>query len=143
MLPGVIVAQLLVHAWLGLVFDYVVGIPGSSGFGETDIRHVYGEIFAGTDGNVANPSEIHDRLVGLFLDNDRIARSTGIAVAHIVHGDHSEQIFFSLGEFWHCVHVGRYKGAINVIPFVLASLLHLNDITSNFGATVAAWRAPT
>lgn len=85
------------HAWFGLIFDNVVGVPGSGGFGETNVRHVNGEIFASTDGNVANSSEIHDRFVGLFLDNDRIARPTGIAVAHIVDGDHSEQIFFSLG----------------------------------------------
>lgn len=126
-----------------LILDNIVSKPCGSGLGEANVRHVNGEVFTSANSDVANSSEVHDRFVGLFLDNDGITWSAWVAVTDVVHCDHSEEVLLAFGEFRYRVHVGRYQSAINVVPFVLTSLLHLDDVASDLSTTVATWWSPT
>lgn len=127
---------------IGFILNDVVGEPRGGRFGKTYVRHVNGEVLAGANGDVANSTEVHDRLVGLLLDDDRIAGSARIAATDIVHREHPEEVLLALLQLRHGVHVARYRFAVHVRPVVVAFGLLLNDIASDLRAAVASRWSP-
>lgn len=129
-------------ARIGFVLNNIIGEPRSGWFRETNVRHMNGKVLASANSDIANSAEIHDRFVGLLLNDDGIAGSTRITVTDIIYCNHPEEIFLALLQFRYGIHVVRYRSTVYVRPIIIAFSLLLNDIASDLRATVVSWRTP-
>lgn len=84
------------NSGVAVVNNRIVGKPESCRLREGHERYMNGEVLSSSHCDVSDSTQIHDRFVWLFLNNNRTTLFAWLGVTCLIDSNNTESVFFAL-----------------------------------------------